>query len=1280
MISRRHAATPRVRSLIKLLAACCLLAPLVAVPASASAGTVLTVSDNFNRANGSLGTNWTDTSDGGLAIASDQVVGTNGGGNSGDMYTGQTFTSDQFSQVTLTSTQLTGTEWIGPVVRAQASGQDAYVGFYFWNNGSPELMLFLRDGGGWTNLGSYSTAALPAGTVIELEAVGGALTLLENGVAVIQASDTTLTGGAPGIMANSLAVAGAWSGGNVAGTTYTIGGTASGLTGPVVLKDNGGDSLSVSGNGAFTFATPLADGATYNVTLTSPPSGETCTVSNGSGTVVSAAVTSVSVLCAATGGSGSGSGSSVSDNFSRANGSLGANWTNTSDGGLKISSDVVVGTVSGGNSGDMYTGQSFTSDQFSQIALTSTQLTGSQWIGPMVRAQASGQSGYVGFYFWNSGSPELMVYLRSNGGWTNLGSYNSGKLPAGTLLELKAQGNSVTLLENGAAVIQVSNSSLTGGAPGILANGLAKAGVWSGGSIAGATYTVGGTVSGLTGTAVLQDNGGDALSVSTNGSFTFATPLSGGAAYNVTVQSAPTGQTCTASGGAGTVAAANVTSVLVSCAATGGSGSGGGSGSSASDNFSRANGGLGANWTNISDGGLAISSDQVVGTSASGDTGDMYTAQAFNSDQFSQIALTSTQLTGTQWIGPAVRAQANGQSAYVGLYFWNNGSPELMLFLRSNGGWTQLATVNTAALAAGTQLEVEAAGSSLSLLENGVQVLEVSNTALTGGAPGIMANELGRAGAWTGGNVAAASFSVGGVASGLTGPVVLQDNGADNLTVAGNGSFTFGTLLTNGGSYNVTVKSYPTGETCTVSQGSGTVGAGNVTSVAVWCGAIAGSGTSASDNFGRANGSLGPNWTDMTGGGLAISSGAVVGTSASGNTGDTYTAQTFASDQFSQVTLTGTQLTGTQWIGPAVRSQAGGQDLYVGFYYWNSGNPELMLFLRNSGTWVQLAGATTAALPAGTVLQLDAIGNSLSFLENGVQVLGVSDTTLTGGAPAIIANGAASAGNWSGGNAGFQVHYQSTASGIASYNFLSANDGYGPQTLRVLQPTNPAAGVAHNFLIVLPVEPGLGNNFGDGLATLQAMDAQDKYNLTIVEPTFYLDPWYANNATDPNLQYETFLTQELVPWLKQNLATSGSEQVWLIGFSKSGLGAQDLILKHPDVFTLAASWDFPADISSYNQYSDSAASYGTDANFQANYRLTAAFVAAHEAPFQTSNRIWTGGWSLYPQDVSDYDALLAAAGIEHTDGPSVDVAHRWDSGWVPAAVAALYQDSLNSPG
>jgi S-formylglutathione hydrolase FrmB len=276
-----------------------------------------------------------------------------------------------------------------------------------------------------------------------------------------------------------------------------------------------------------------------------------------------------------------------------------------------------------------------------------------------------------------------------------------------------------------------------------------------------------------------------------------------------------------------------------------------------------------------------------------------------------------------------------------------------------------------------------------------------------------------------------------------------------------------------------------------------------------------------------------------------------------------------------------------------------------------------------------------------------------------------------------MASGTATAGAWSGGNAGFQVAYSSTDStGIASYSMVSANNGYGVQTLRVLQPTHPATGVAHNFLYVLPVEAGLNTAFGDPIATLQAFDAEDQYNLTIIEPTFDIEPWYANVPTDPNLQYETFMTTELAPWVKANLSTTGKEQNWLIGFSKSGYGAQDLILKHPGVFSLAASWDFPADMSTYNQYGTSTQGYGSQANFAANYQLTSAFVAAARTAFLTKNRIWLGGYSLYQQDVTDYGNILTAQGMLHTNGPSQSLAHRWDSGWMPAAVGALYQDSL----
>jgi uncharacterized repeat protein (TIGR03803 family) len=83
------------------------------------------------------------------------------------------------------------------------------------------------------------------------------------------------------------------------------------------------------------------------------------------------------------------------------------------------------------------------------------------------------------------------------------------------------------------------------------------------------TYTIGGTVSGLeSGTSIeLQDNGGDAVTVTSNSRFTFSSAIAAGGSYQVTVATQPAGQTCSVSAGSGSITTANITSVSVTCIA-----------------------------------------------------------------------------------------------------------------------------------------------------------------------------------------------------------------------------------------------------------------------------------------------------------------------------------------------------------------------------------------------------------------------------------------------------------------------------------------------------------------------------------------------------------------------------------------------------------------------------------------------------------------------------------------------------------------------------------------
>lgn len=276
------------------------------------------------------------------------------------------------------------------------------------------------------------------------------------------ASTTTFTAPVAGFgTAMTTAYAGTTSGGTVG--TIVIGGAVTGLTGSVVLQDNGGDNKTVSANGSFTFATNLANGRSYNVTVLTQPAGQTCSVSTGAGTVSVSNVTNVAVVCS----------------------------TNTFN---------VGGSVSG-------------------------------LAGSMVLQDNNGDN----------------LTVAASGAFTFATKVANGSAYSVTVLSHPAgQSCSVASGTGTIALANVNNVTVT---------------------CATNTYTIGGTVTGLNGSMVLQDNGGDNKTVSTNGSFTFPTTVASGSAYNATVLTQPSGQTCAVTGGSGT-ATANVTSVVVNCTNT----------------------------------------------------------------------------------------------------------------------------------------------------------------------------------------------------------------------------------------------------------------------------------------------------------------------------------------------------------------------------------------------------------------------------------------------------------------------------------------------------------------------------------------------------------------------------------------------------------------------------------------------------------------------------------------------------------------------------------------
>ncbi len=339
---------------------------------------------------------------------------------------------------------------------------------------------------------------------------------------------------------------------------YTIGGKVTGLdvanNATVVLKDvldYDTETLVVNANGSFTFELPNAKGGSYGATVQTQPAGQTCIVTSGSGTIADH-VSNIDVQCtgnATTAYALSGSVSGLAANTSVVlQNSNGETVTVTDNVAFAFKAKVAAGNAYAVTVKTQPSGQtcSLTGGSGTAAANVTTIAVSCAPISYNINVAVSGLSGTLALQ--NNGGDNLSISANGNFNFATQvafnGTYNVTVLtqPAGQTCVLSSlSGTSGTM--NGA--VNISATCTTN------------------------TYSIGGSVSGLSGTLVLQNNSGNNLSLSADGSFTFTTPIAYNGAYNVTVLTQPAGQTCTVSSGSGTVTA-NVSNVAVNCVASGG--------------------------------------------------------------------------------------------------------------------------------------------------------------------------------------------------------------------------------------------------------------------------------------------------------------------------------------------------------------------------------------------------------------------------------------------------------------------------------------------------------------------------------------------------------------------------------------------------------------------------------------------------------------------------------------------------------------------------------------
>jgi hypothetical protein len=333
-------------------------------------------------------------------------------------------------------------------------------------------------------------------------------------------------------------------------------------------------------------------------------------------------------------------------------------------------------------------------------------------------------------------------------------------------------------------------------------------------------FNVGGVITGLRGTGLsLQLNSGQTLNNLFNGSFAFATPLSDGTAYTVTIATQPTSpsQECVLGSATGTVTGANVTNVSVTCSTR---------------SFR-----VGGNVTGLAGSKFVLrNGTQTLPIASNG--AFRFPAQPSGSTYFVQVE----QQPENPWQECSV---ARGEGTV--------GSGDIQDVRVTCATRSYLLGGNVSGLLGGTvvlrngsdSVEVQSDGLfsfPTRIASNGTYDVRVQRQPETPPQNCALDAPSGRV---TNADVntlvvrcSIRTFTIGGRVTGLAGDgLVLQNNGADNLQVSADGDFTFNAPIASGQPYSVSVLSSPTSpaQRCDVTSPSGTVTTSNVTDVVVNC-------------------------------------------------------------------------------------------------------------------------------------------------------------------------------------------------------------------------------------------------------------------------------------------------------------------------------------------------------------------------------------------------------------------------------------------------------------
>ena len=132
---------------------------------------------------------------------------------------------------------------------------------------------------------------------------------------------------------------------------------------------------------------------------------------------------------------------------------------------------------------------------------------------------------------------------------------------------------------------------------------------------------------------------------------------------------------------------------------------------------------------------------------------------------------------------------------------------------------------------------------------------------------------------------------------------------------------------------------------------------------------------------------------------------------------------------------------------------------------------------------------------------------------------------------------------------------------------------------------------------------GYSGNYGTWVKSFKEVSQQvDRYGFIAIGVDGNYSSWYFDSPIDPTFKYETYIIDELVPFIDKKYKTIASREGRAIsGLSMGGHGSLYLSLKHQDVFGAAGSMSGGVDIRPFSEKWDIKNRLGAITDFPENW-------------------------------------------------------------------------------